>query len=128
MVASKRSWTRLNQNGVMERRARIEVPSGIRASFAHQHVANWSTKTTGVDGCREDATGGVQATPPIHRSAAPSTSVVGRRHRMSAKPIRDGFHTVTPYLFATGAARLIRFLTEAFNAQLVSRKDRPDGA
>lgn len=47
---------------------------------------------------------------------------------MSAKPIRDGFHTVTPYLFATGAARLIQFLSEAFDAQLVSRKDRPDGA
>jgi predicted enzyme related to lactoylglutathione lyase len=47
---------------------------------------------------------------------------------MSARPIREGFHTVTPYLFATGAARLIQFLSEAFNAQLVSRKDRPDGA
>jgi len=47
---------------------------------------------------------------------------------MSAKPIRDGFHTVTPYLFATGAARLIQFLSEAFDAQLMNRKDRPDGA
>jgi hypothetical protein len=47
---------------------------------------------------------------------------------MSAKPIRDGFHTVTPYLFITGAARLIQFLSEAFDAQHMNRKDRPDGA
>jgi uncharacterized glyoxalase superfamily protein PhnB len=47
---------------------------------------------------------------------------------MAAKPIRDGFHTVTPYLFAEGATRLIQFLVEAFNAELVFRKDRPDGA
>ena len=47
---------------------------------------------------------------------------------MAVKPIRDGFHTVTPYLFADGAARLIQFLLKAFNAELVFRKDRPDGA
>jgi PhnB protein len=47
---------------------------------------------------------------------------------MTAKPIRDGFHTVTPYLFTEGSARLIKFLCEAFNAEVINRKDRPDGA
>jgi uncharacterized glyoxalase superfamily protein PhnB len=47
---------------------------------------------------------------------------------MAVKPIRDGFHTVTPYLFTVGAARLIQFLVKAFNAELIFRKDRPDGA
>jgi len=47
---------------------------------------------------------------------------------MTAKPIRDGFHTVTPYLFTEGSARLINFLCEAFNAEVMNRKDRPDGA
>jgi uncharacterized glyoxalase superfamily protein PhnB len=46
---------------------------------------------------------------------------------MAVKPIRDGFHTVTPYLFAGGVARLITFVTEAFNAQVLSRETRPDG-
>jgi PhnB protein len=47
---------------------------------------------------------------------------------MAVKPIREGFHTVTPYLFAEGSTRLIKFLTEAFNATITNRKDRPDGS
>ncbi len=46
---------------------------------------------------------------------------------MAVNPIREGFHTVTPYLFAQGAARLIDFIVSAFQAEVVSRKDRPDG-
>jgi PhnB protein len=47
---------------------------------------------------------------------------------MTAKPIREGFHTVTPYLFTKNSARLIAFLCEAFAAEVLGRKDRPDGA
>jgi PhnB protein len=47
---------------------------------------------------------------------------------MAVRPIREGFHTVTPYLFADGSTRLIKFLREAFNAAVTMRKDRPDGA
>ena len=47
---------------------------------------------------------------------------------MAVNPIRDGFHSVTPCLFAEGAERLIDFAVSAFEAQVVSRKDRPDGA
>ena len=36
-----------------------------------------------------------------------------------------GFHTVTPYLVVEGAARLIDFLEEAFDAELVERMPAP---
>ncbi len=47
---------------------------------------------------------------------------------MAVKPIRDGFHTLTPYFFVVGAARLIGFLTAAFDAKVASREERPDGS
>jgi PhnB protein len=46
---------------------------------------------------------------------------------MSVKPIPDGFHAVTPYLFVEGAARLIEFISAAFEGELTSRETRPDG-
>jgi uncharacterized glyoxalase superfamily protein PhnB len=42
-------------------------------------------------------------------------------------PLREGFHTITPYLLVEGATRLIGFLSTAFNAQIVDRTFRPDG-
>ena len=47
---------------------------------------------------------------------------------MVVKPIPDGFHRVTPYIVAQGAARLIDFLKDAFGAAVVSRHDKPDGS
>ena len=47
---------------------------------------------------------------------------------MSVKPIPDGFHAVTPYLFTQGAARLIEFIEAAFSGELTARETRPDGA
>ena len=35
----------------------------------------------------------------------------------TVKPIPEGYHTVTPYLVATGAAKLIDFMKQAFGAQ-----------
>ena len=46
---------------------------------------------------------------------------------MAVKPIPEGFHTVTPYLLVPGVARLIEFLQQAFDAEVVSRSDMPDG-
>jgi hypothetical protein len=43
-------------------------------------------------------------------------------------PIRKGFRTVTPYLFAQNASHLIEFIAKAFEGSEVSRKERPDGA
>ena len=49
-------------------------------------------------------------------------------HSMSVKPIPDGFHAVTPYLFAQGASQLIEFISAAFDGELIFRQTRPDGA
>jgi PhnB protein len=43
-------------------------------------------------------------------------------------PIREGFHTLTPYLLAAGADRLIVFMQQAFGAEEVVRVRRPDGS
>jgi uncharacterized glyoxalase superfamily protein PhnB len=47
---------------------------------------------------------------------------------MHTNPIRAGFHTITPYLFAVGTSRLIQFICAAFGGEVTFRKERPDGA
>lgn len=44
-----------------------------------------------------------------------------------AKPIPDGYHSVTPYLIVKGAARALEFYKKAFNAQELYRMDAPGG-
>jgi PhnB protein len=39
----------------------------------------------------------------------------------AVKPIREGFHTVTPYLIVNGAAELIDFAKQAFGAEVLYR-------
>ena len=46
---------------------------------------------------------------------------------MPVKPIRDGFHAITPYLFAQGASQLIDFISAAFKGEVTFRKTRPNG-
>ncbi len=46
---------------------------------------------------------------------------------MAAKPVPDGFHTVTPYLVTTGVPRLIDFLRDAFGAVELHRSLDPTG-
>ncbi len=46
---------------------------------------------------------------------------------MPAKPIPDGYRTVTPYIIVKGIDRLIDFLKQAFDAQEEERLMRPDG-
>ncbi|HYV75564.1 MAG TPA: VOC family protein [Candidatus Binatia bacterium] len=46
---------------------------------------------------------------------------------MSAKPIPEGFHTVTPYLTVTDAARQIEFLEKAFNARVKFKMENEGG-
>jgi uncharacterized glyoxalase superfamily protein PhnB len=47
---------------------------------------------------------------------------------MPIKPIRDGFHAITPFLFAQGASQLIEFISAAFGGEVTFRTSRPDGA
>jgi len=44
-----------------------------------------------------------------------------------AKPIPDGYHSVTPYLAVKGAADAIEFYKKAFGASEVMRFPQPDG-
>jgi PhnB protein len=45
-----------------------------------------------------------------------------------AKPIPDGFHTVTPYLIVDGAAKIIDFLKQVLGARPIHEPTvRPDG-
>ena len=43
------------------------------------------------------------------------------------KPIPDGFHTVTPYFIVQGAMRLVDFLRQAFDGEVIQLSKRPDG-
>lgn len=44
-----------------------------------------------------------------------------------AKPIPDGYHTITPYICLNQAAKAIEFYQKAFNATVVEKCDAPDG-
>jgi PhnB protein len=46
---------------------------------------------------------------------------------MAAKPIPDGYHSVTPYLIVSGGARAIDFYKQAFGAVELFRMDAPGG-
>ena len=43
------------------------------------------------------------------------------------KPIPDGYHTITPSLCVQGAAKLIDFLKQVFEATEIERMTNPDG-
>ena len=45
----------------------------------------------------------------------------------AVKAVREGFHSITPYVVAQGAAKLIDFMKQAFGAEEVFRMPRPDG-
>ena len=44
-----------------------------------------------------------------------------------AKPIPDGYHSVTPYIYVKGAAKALEFYKNAFGAQEMFRLPGPDG-
>jgi PhnB protein len=46
---------------------------------------------------------------------------------MAAKPIPDGYSTITPYLTVDGADRAIEFYEKAFGAKERGRMQSPDG-
>jgi uncharacterized glyoxalase superfamily protein PhnB len=43
------------------------------------------------------------------------------------KPVRDGYHTITPHLVVTGAAKALEFYKKAFGAEEIGRHPMPDG-
>ena len=47
---------------------------------------------------------------------------------MAAKPIPEGYHTLTPYLVVEDTAKAIDFYKEAFGAEEIMRMQAPDGS
>jgi PhnB protein len=45
----------------------------------------------------------------------------------TVKPIREGFHTLTPYLIVNGATQLLDFMKQVFGAEERFRVAKPDG-
>lgn len=48
-------------------------------------------------------------------------------HTTMAKPIPDGFHTVTPFLIVNDTTKLLEFIKKAFNGETTSIMKDPDG-
>jgi len=46
---------------------------------------------------------------------------------MAAKPIPDGYHSVTPYLMVKGAHQFITFMATVFDAKVTEQLLQPDG-
>jgi PhnB protein len=46
---------------------------------------------------------------------------------MSVRPIPDGYHSVTPYLIVSNAARALDFYKQAFGATELMRMEQPGG-
>ena len=46
---------------------------------------------------------------------------------MPVKPIPEGYHSVTPYLIVSNAARALEFYKDAFGATELMRMDQPGG-
>lgn len=46
----------------------------------------------------------------------------------TVKPIPDGYHSITPFIVCTDAAKAIEFYRQVFDAEVISRNDGPDGS
>jgi len=47
---------------------------------------------------------------------------------MPVQPIPEGYHTVTPFIVARDAAKLIDFIHQAFGAEVTEMMQAPDGS
>jgi PhnB protein len=65
----------------------------------------------------------------VRRPAQPKRQAraIKPKPRKRVAPIPKGFHTVTSYLFVSGAAYLIEYLRAAFDAEVLSRHLDGDG-
>lgn len=45
----------------------------------------------------------------------------------TVNPIPEGYHSLTPFIVCTDAAKAIDFYREVFDAEVLSRNDGPDG-
>src|SRR5262245_41293277 len=72
----------------------------------------------------------MRGSDPGSRCGAADLKAFLRRRRnpaMAVKPIPDGYHTVTPYLYIQDAARALEFYKRAFGATELMRLGGPGG-
>jgi PhnB protein len=50
-----------------------------------------------------------------------------KNQKKSVKPIPDGYHTVTPFVIAEGASKLMDFIVRAFGGEITSEMKSDDG-
>jgi uncharacterized glyoxalase superfamily protein PhnB len=90
------------------------------AAASEAHVGTNQNCATPMEVCARTSLKSMAA--PKHQL---STAVHGSPF-MPVKPVPDGYHTVTPYLSVSDAAKLLDFLKRAFDAK-VNAMHRPDG-
>ncbi len=66
--------------------------------------------------CRDDQGSHFGLHQPPGRSRAETEAAHGEGTVVAVEPVREGFHTVTPYLMVREAERLIDFVKQAFGA------------
>ena len=97
---------------------------GDRVAAVRDLAGNqWYLATHLGDSKPEANSGATADSQAAAKSGAPTTAA-----KDSAAPvnyIRAGFHTLTPYLLVTGAAKLIEFFKAGFGAQEIFRVNRP---
>lgn len=64
----------------------------------------------------------------LTQAAQAAKETKGMASTTVVKPMREGFHSITPYLVVEGAANLVRFLEQAFGAKELLRVPRPGGS
>ena len=66
--------------------------------------------------------------PQISLQPLPSVTLSSWQKRFTVTYKPEGYSTVSPYLIAAGAQRVIDFLKNAFGARELRRYDMPDGS
>jgi PhnB protein len=90
----------------------------IADPFGHFWIVSKTIETVPPDEMRRRSEAYAKHTAEAAREEAPA---------MAVKPVPEGFHSITPYLHVSDAARLIDFLKRAFGAEEVVRVPGPDG-
>lgn len=67
------------------------------------------------------------ARPYLHAAPAAVLTPTRTRHAMAARPVPEGYRTVTPYLVVRDALRVLDFVTRAFGAVELRRTPAPTG-
>jgi PhnB protein len=106
--------------GATSIKAPADQSYGDRMAAVKDLAGNQWYLATYLGDSKPDAKSDLQSAP---KSDAPATAA--KDSTASVNYIRAGFHTLTPYLLVTRAAKLIEFLKAGFGAHEIFRVNRP---